>query len=246
MKSSPGISSGPRRQWAARIGLALIGAVGGPAGVVLGFGVGVLLDQLISRRRFLAEIRRVVRERERPDETELYTVTALFLRNGNPDPELLRHYLEHRLNVVFSGPAERFYTAVDEALQNFTHEELWAVLCEAVSAESLRSHRDMLCRYVSTHAATTGLSWDPKYSPVLGLSAPADEQQIRAAFRRLAFESHPDSATSGEPEPGRYTFAEIRAAYEALISRFEGSPADRDPEDDRRDPRTRARSDTHC
>ncbi|MFW6253270.1 MAG: DnaJ domain-containing protein, partial [bacterium] len=225
MKSRGGVSRGPRRQWTARIGIGLLGSVGGPAGLIFGFGVGVLLDHLISRRRFLAEIRRVVHERQPADEVELYTVIALFLRGRNSEAGALQRYLEQQLNVVFSGPADRFVAAVDEALENYSHEELWTILRETASPEMVRVHRDVLRRDVRSDAGTTALSWDSKYSPILGLSAPADEHEIRASFRRLAFESHPDSAGSCERESGRYSFSEIPAAYEALISRFEGSPA---------------------
>jgi curved DNA-binding protein CbpA len=48
---------------------------------------------------------------------------------------------------------------------------------------------------------------------VLGVPAGADDGMIRAAFRRLARQYHPDVGTGGSPEK----FREVTEAYETLI-----------------------------
>jgi curved DNA-binding protein CbpA len=61
---------------------------------------------------------------------------------------------------------------------------------------------------------------------VLGLAPPATLDEIRAAYRELIKEVHPDRLASGSP--GLRAFAEeqakaINAAYELLVSRHDRS-----------------------
>ena len=51
-----------------------------------------------------------------------------------------------------------------------------------------------------------------RYYDVLGLSPGASESEIKAAYRRLAREFHPDSGTPGDVE----RFREVQEAYETL------------------------------
>ncbi|MFW6387804.1 MAG: J domain-containing protein [bacterium] len=85
------------------------------------------------------------------------------------------------------------------------------------------------------------LLWDRNASAVLGLNGPASMQEVRAAFRRLAREHHPDHSGS-ETE----AFIRIREAYETLITRSFVLSEDRGCEGVRKDPHSRAQSDTHC
>ena len=84
------------------------------------------------------------------------------------------------------------------------------------------------------------LAWDDNASPCLGLDDYASEAEVRAAFREKARSLHPDVQ-------GRTVdFIALREAYETLLSRFGVRSGGRVPEGDRTDPRSRARSDTHC
>lgn len=85
------------------------------------------------------------------------------------------------------------------------------------------------------------LLWDGYASVVLGLNGPASLQEVRAAFRRLAREHHPDQSGS-ETE----AFIRIREAYETLVTRSSVLSEGPGCEDARKDPRSRAQSDTHC
>ncbi len=83
------------------------------------------------------------------------------------------------------------------------------------------------------------LVWDPEASHALGLSGPASREDIRRAFRERAQQIHPDRDGGTGAE-----FVALRDAYERLISRNDERFAGRDSEDDRRDSRSRAQSDT--
>ncbi len=83
------------------------------------------------------------------------------------------------------------------------------------------------------------LVWDPEASPALGLSGPASREEIRRAFRERAQQLHPDREGGTGAE-----FVALRDAYERLLNRSDERFADRDSEDDRRDSRSHAQSDT--
>ncbi len=255
MTHDQSIRTGPRRFWYARLGLGLFGFVGGAAGIVLGFGTGVLLDHLISRFAFLRTIRRTVVNRTPSAEAELYTLIALYFRELHPDTtllagagehDLLRQYLERCLQIVFSGDAREFHGTVLEALSMVPTEDLWEALLEASPSERRYIHREMLCGQSDSKTDQTQKVWDAQYSHVLGLKEPAGEHDIRMAFRRRALLSHPDIPDDPGTENIPYSFAEIRAAYEILISRFAAEPGGPGSEDDHTDPHSHARSDTRC
>ncbi|MFP4644673.1 MAG: J domain-containing protein [Spirochaetales bacterium] len=84
------------------------------------------------------------------------------------------------------------------------------------------------------------LVWDDNASRRLGLDDFASEAEVRAAFRAKARSLHPD--VQGHTAD----FIALREAYETLLSRFGVRFEDQVPEDDRKDPRSHARSDTHC
>ncbi|TVQ28522.1 MAG: hypothetical protein EA383_00305 [Spirochaetaceae bacterium] len=255
MTHDQSIRTGPRRFWYARLGLGLLGFVGGAAGIVLGFGTGVLLDHLISRFAFLRTIRRTVFNRTPSAEAELYTVIALYFRELYPDTstlsgavehDLLRQYLERGLQIVFSGDAREFHGTVLEALSTVATGALWEALLEASPRDRQNMHQELLRGQSGGTGEQTHKVWDAQYSLVLGLKEPAGEHDIRMAFRRRALLSHPDIPDGPGTERIPYSFAEIRAAYETLISRFVAEPGGPGSEDDRTDPHSHVQSDTRC
>ncbi len=255
MKQQRRMRTGPGRFWYARLTLGISGLVGGVPGGLFGFTIGVLLDQLISRQIFLASVRRIVLGCEVPDEAELYALIALFLREHQvsviPEQEqsayvVLRRYLETCLCVVCSGPIDRVGILVHDALSSISTESLWSTLIRVSPPARLRGHRALIRTGVCAVEADSDRVWIPECSPVLGLSGPATEQEVRTAFRSLALRVHPDQADGAQGTAWPYSFEAVRASYETLLTHFGAVPEVPDSAGGRTDPRNHAQSDRRC
>lgn len=54
------------------------------------------------------------------------------------------------------------------------------------------------------------------YHDILGIAPGASQDEIKAAFRERALETHPDQAEEGEKEAAQQEFLRVREAFEAL------------------------------
>ncbi|MFB6274393.1 MAG: J domain-containing protein [Salinibacter sp.] len=60
------------------------------------------------------------------------------------------------------------------------------------------------------------------YHDILGVQPGASQEEIKAAFRERALETHPDRADEGEKEAAQQEFLRVREAFEMLSDGEEG------------------------
>lgn len=150
------------------------------------------------------------------------------------------------LQTVYDLPPRvtaRLLPAVHTESLSYSLEQLLENLFRETSGDSLNSHTAFLDSLLPAGRSVdhARLLWDPDASAVLGLNRPASLPEVRAAFRRLAREHHPDQSGCETD-----AFIRIRGAYETLITRNSVRSEARGCEGARRDPRSPAQSDTHC
>ncbi|MFW5683228.1 MAG: DnaJ domain-containing protein [Spirochaetota bacterium] len=102
---------------------------------------------------------------------------------------------------------------------------VWETLVRTGSAAGVRDHVHELARraelgpeFIAEHLRVRELR-DAEACAILGVARDATQEEIRVAYRRLAAQFHPDTATHLSEEQQRATedaFKRIQAAYDAL------------------------------
>ena len=233
------------RIWGKLLG-SLIGVSAGPFGIIMGFLVGHLIDQLViksksdaniflkknPRFKYTAELKAII-------DMAIYISGPNSIRRENNKSKLLaflnNHFLlprsikEMENQIIFwdtvniENACKIIYRFSNGREESFNH-HLFLFLNSLSSDKTINENEKMkrikiiseLLDYKSPSPFITSL--DPESCTVLGVSRTADEQEIKRAFRKLASKYHPDK--KGQHSKDNNQFIIIRNAYEQLMQQI--------------------------
>ncbi|MFW5800744.1 MAG: J domain-containing protein [Spirochaeta sp.] len=224
-----------------------IGGIIGPLGIPFGFGVGALVDYAVAERRRWTEVVTFVQtgNANRVSYADVYIAGAVclgFYLSRRYDPGILQD-IEALLGAVFGGRAQQRSRQLLTYLEYSGNNPDLPPVLRAMDERLAPEHRDRLrallglgpgkladlpgsFRSKAAHGSDDGdeqaaepVDLATAYR-ILGVSPRVTDRQLKAAYRRLAVQFHPDAAApldEARQEQSSGAFQRIRTAYESVL-----------------------------